>query len=820
MTAGLTQLLAGLVASTALFVVPAAVAPTQAAAATPAGVPAVVGPQVARGGACNAFTGAYQLPGSNGVTPAAYSDSSIVVPACGPRGSTNPVWVNPYPGSLTTAGYQCVEFSRRYLYYKYGAVYNKSTNGDQIVDHYFAAYPTFFTVVPNGTVGKAPVPGDVLSFSPVPTFNSSTGGHTTVVQRSAVNASGNGYLTLVEENASASGVVVIPVTAWRVAYGSFTYAKWLHAKSNARVPTQPPPPPPPPSPTANGNFVSYQSHVYRIAGGAPIYVSSWLGFGGSRAVQALTDSQWATLTSVPADGTLVTATGSGQVYRIAGGAPVYVSAWSNIGGAAPSVLVDQAALDGAGKGAQFDHLRDQPADGTLVSAGPKGQVSRFAGGAPLYLPPASVPAGSALTTVDPAALANAGAAGRWSHVSYRPAAGTFLRGGPAYYRVAGGAVLAITDCASVSATGCVGAALVDPADLTNAGRAAPWDHLLATVPNGTLVSVADGASSGRFSRAVGGALLTVPSCTPELLKGCAGAVVVNQGSLDSYAITHPAVANGTYLRVADGTNSGQVAVAAGGALLDLAQCTLTALRGCPGQVPVDAASMAAYSLEHPIPRPGTAVRALDSGVSWSFATNCRQVAAPSSAAVAVVTAAIGQYPDCIAIVLPSVPNALAGIGYVKTLTATGGTGHYIWSVTSGRLPPGFVLSGNGVLHGVTRNGGAWSFVVTASDAAHPTVTSQRTYRVTVAPMTIRNAPTLAAGKRGQVYRQQLVFSAGTGTHVFRLVAGHLPPGLALAATGVIYGRPTKAGTSHAGIQMTDASRPALSTMKVFAITIN
>ncbi|HEY7816495.1 MAG TPA: CHAP domain-containing protein, partial [Nakamurella sp.] len=407
-TAGMAQLLAGLLASTALFAVPAAAAPTTPATVPSAVVPAAVGPQVARGGACNAFTGAYQLPGSNGVVPAAYSDSSIVVPACGPRGSTNPVWVNPYPGSLTTAGYQCVEFSRRYLYYKYGAVYNKSTNGDQIVDHYYSAYPTFFTVVANGTVGKAPVPGDVLSFSPVATFSSPSGGHTAVVQASAVNSKGNGSLTLVEENASTSGVVVIPVTSWRVVYGSFTYAKWLHAKSNTKVPTQPLPPPPPPSPTANGNFVSYQGHVYRVAGGAPIYVSDWSPFGGSKPTTALTDAQWATLTAVPADGTLLTATGSGQVYRIAGGAPVYVSAWPSIGGAAPTVVVDQAALDKAGAGAQFDHLRHQPRDGTLVTAGPKGQAFRFAGGAPLYLPAPSIPAGSRLTTIDPAALANAG----------------------------------------------------------------------------------------------------------------------------------------------------------------------------------------------------------------------------------------------------------------------------------------------------------------------------------------------------------------------------------------------------------------------------
>lgn len=800
-------MLAGLLVGTALVAVPAVSA--DAAPATPA---------VATGGACNAFPGAAQLPGSAsiGIVPAAYSDSTIVVPACGPPGWQKSVMIHPYPGSLTTAGYQCVEFSRRYLYYKYGAVYNQSTNGDQIVDHYYAAYPTFFTRYANGAVGHAPVPGDVMSFSPVAGFNSPAGGHTAVVQRSAVDASGNGSLTLVEENASTGGVVVVSMKSWTVAYGSFTFAKWLHAKSNTRVPTQPPPPP---SPTANGNFVSYQGKVYRIAGGAPIYVSSWSGFGGSQPTQPLTDAQWATLTAVPADGTLLTATGSNEVYKIAGGAPVYVSTWAGVGGSAASVTVDQAALDRAGAGAQFDHLRARPADGTLVRSGPTGAAYRFAGGAPLYLPPAAIPARAALTVVDPAALGNTSDAVRWSHVSFRPTDGTFLRGGSATYRVAGGAVLSITDCATVSATGCASAAQVDPADIANAGSSGVWNHLLQTVPNGTLVRVADGSSSGQVSRAVGGALLAVPSCAPALLQGCAGAVVVNQGSVNAYAVTHPGVANGTYLRVVDGTDAGQVSVAAGGALLPLAQCTASALRGCPGQVPVDAASAAAYALRHPIPRPGTAVRALDSGVSWTFASNCRQVSSPSVAAVAVVTTAIGGYPDCIAVATPSVPAGLAGIGYVKTLTASGGTGQYTWSVTGGKLPPGFVLGGNGVLHGVSRVGGTWTFVATAADVVHPTVTSRRTYRLTLAPMTIRNAPTLAAGVRGGLYRQQLVYSGGIGVHTFRLVAGHLPPGLSLSPNGVVYGRPTRAGTYHAAISMTDQSRPAISTMKVFAITI-
>ena len=183
-----------------------------------------------QGGSCNAFSGAYQLPGSNGVVPAAYSDGSLVVPACGPiPGTGGGPNVYPYPGSLATPGYQCVEFSERYLYYKYGATMGISTNGDQVVAHYGAKYPSLFSVVANGTANQAPVQGDVLSFSTVSTFNSGSGGHTGVVQASSVNSAGNGSITIVEENAVSSGVQILSVTGWRVSYSGFPYIEWLHS---------------------------------------------------------------------------------------------------------------------------------------------------------------------------------------------------------------------------------------------------------------------------------------------------------------------------------------------------------------------------------------------------------------------------------------------------------------------------------------------------------------------------------------------------------------------------------------------------------------
>jgi len=177
-----------------------------------------------QGGQCNGFAGAVALGGS-------FNDGRVIVPACGPRpnygGAT--YGVHPYPGSLVTPGYQCVELSERYLYYAYGVTMGISTNGDQIVDHYAAKYQNIFSSIGNGTVGHAPVQGDVLSFSTVPGFNSAAGGHTAVVQSSSVNSAGNGKLLIVEENASASGTATIGVSGWRVSRSGYPYIKWLHS---------------------------------------------------------------------------------------------------------------------------------------------------------------------------------------------------------------------------------------------------------------------------------------------------------------------------------------------------------------------------------------------------------------------------------------------------------------------------------------------------------------------------------------------------------------------------------------------------------------
>jgi Putative Ig domain len=200
--------------------------PADPASATLAsGVTPASGP----GGPCGAFPGAHQLPGADGVVPAAWSGGGLAVPACGPApgDGTAAAHVFPYPDALWTAGYQCVEFSERYLYERYGVVMDIPTDGDQVAAHYAAGYPGLFMLIKNGTPHRAPAAGDVLSLSAAPGFDSASGGHSAVVQSSSVNAAGNGTVTVVEENAGAAGVAVLQVSDWTVRFPGFAFAQWL-----------------------------------------------------------------------------------------------------------------------------------------------------------------------------------------------------------------------------------------------------------------------------------------------------------------------------------------------------------------------------------------------------------------------------------------------------------------------------------------------------------------------------------------------------------------------------------------------------------------
>jgi len=163
----------------------------------------------------------------------------------------------------------------------------------------------------------------------------------------------------------------------------------------------------------------------------------------------------------------------------------------------------------------------------------------------------------------------------------------------------------------------------------------------------------------------------------------------------------------------------------------------------------------------------------------------------------------------------NLPAATANSLYSQTITASGGTAPYAFSLSGGTLPPGLSLSSSGassvLLSGTPTTPGSFTFTVTATDAAG--CIGFRVYTIVVNPAacpTIELAPaTLPAGISGAAYSQNLLASGGASPYAFTVSAGALPPGLNLvpggAANATISGTPTTAGNYTFTITATDAN---------------
>lgn len=176
------------------------------------------------------------------------------------------------------------------------------------------------------------------------------------------------------------------------------------------------------APHANGTFVTNGGHVYRVAGGAPVYVSTWTAFGGAQPTVAVSDAELASMPTYPVDGTFVSEAGGAHVYRIVRGAPVYVSTWNAFGGTQPTTAVDKAAIANASTTAPWNHLRVRPADGAFVRGTSDSSLWRIVGGAP-YQYTGNLSA--TVVGIDRAAVTNAGRTPPWHHLAAPKDAGVW-----------------------------------------------------------------------------------------------------------------------------------------------------------------------------------------------------------------------------------------------------------------------------------------------------------------------------------------------------------------------------------------------------------
>jgi len=160
----------------------------------------------------------------------------------------------------------------------------------------------------------------------------------------------------------------------------------------------------------------------------------------------------------------------------------------------------------------------------------------------------------------------------------------------------------------------------------------------------------------------------------------------------------------------------------------------------------------------------------------------------------------------------SLPSGSTGAAYNATLTASGGTTPYSWSVVSGQLPPGLALNTtSGIISGTPTAAGTYNLGVQVSDAASQSASKIFSVLIGVgaciscqSPLTITST-SLPAGSINTSYNATLTASGGTTPYTWSVSSGQLPVGITLASSGAISGTPTTAGSYGFTLQAADSA---------------
>jgi hypothetical protein len=149
---------------------------------------------------------------------------------------------------------------------------------------------------------------------------------------------------------------------------------------------------------------------------------------------------------------------------------------------------------------------------------------------------------------------------------------------------------------------------------------------------------------------------------------------------------------------------------------------------------------------------------------------------------------------------------------------SGGRAPFVWSITSGGLPPGLNLNPTaGEVSGFPAANGSWNFKLRVTDGNAAKDERAFTITVTVRALVIADAA-VPESKVGQPFNLQLNASGGIPPYRWRLLEGSMPPGITFNPdTGLISGSPTQEGTFT--FTMLIADTVATTSSKTLSITV-
>ena len=162
------------------------------------------------------------------------------------------------------------------------------------------------------------------------------------------------------------------------------------------------------------------------------------------------------------------------------------------------------------------------------------------------------------------------------------------------------------------------------------------------------------------------------------------------------------------------------------------------------------------------------------------------------------------------------PGGWTNTVYGYTLTETGGTSPYTWSVSSGSLPPGISLSPDGNLSGTPTATGTYSFTAKVTDANGQTATQATSITIAAGVSITSAAPPTAVVSTA--YSFTFAATGGTTPYTWSVNSGTLPAGLTLSSAGVLSGTPTTTGSTTFSVNVIDANNGIATTSVTLVVT--
>lgn len=218
--------------------------------------------------------------------------------------------------------------------------------------------------------------------------------------------------------------------------------------------------------------------------------------------------------------------------------------------------------------------------------------------------------------------------------------------------------------------------------------------------------------------------------------------------------------------------------------------------------------------------------------SSAFTVQVRDAGSPALTVRQAYTITIAPAPP-LSITTAALQQGVTGTPYSATIASHGGIPPLSWTLLSGMLPPGLLLTSNtqsgsttppttGEIAGIPTTPGTYTFMVRVTDSSIPAQSATQTLTIVIAnptPLTITSA-SLPNGVTAQGYGAPVQASGGVAPLTWSIANGLLPPGLILnPANGIISGTPQRIGTSSFTISVRDSQNPAATASKTYSITI-